>query len=504
MPPGRRNTTMLADRLKTLLKHSSIYSLSWVASSAAGILLLPVYTAYLTPADYGIVQILDYSANILKIAIVSGQIAAVYRFFGDAETEAEKRAVVGTGYLYVAAVGAVVLAGILAVQGPLGTAILGPGADPTYLRLALGILFCDLLILVPTAYFAARRRPGVYLLYSLGKLVLGIAANLYFIVFKGLGAEGMLLGNLTSSAVFAVLMSAHLAAANGLPFGRGLLGKMLRFGMPLVPGVVASSVTQVADRYFLRVFQGLDQVGIYSLGFKFPFLLFSLIGTSFKLAWSSNMMYEIAKEPDAKWQFSRVATYYFTAFAFLMFGMAVFSTSIIRLLAAPEYQDAARVIPVVCISMALFSFHQFVSIGAYVTGRTGVLPAGYIAALLVSLGLNYLAVPRFGYMGAAWASVATYATFNAVNHALCRRIYRIEFQHVRMLKVTVASVGLFLIYHALPHHGLWLEITQQSLFVLLFPVALLLLRFFEGTEVERIKGAVARAIPFSRPGAGDR
>jgi O-antigen/teichoic acid export membrane protein len=483
---------MLAERLKTLLKHSSVYSLSWVASSAAGVLLLPVYTAYLTPADYGIVQILDYSANILKIAIVSGQVAAVYRFLGEAGSEAERRQVVGTGYLYVAVVGMLVLGAVVAVHPALSRAILGAEAPYTYIRLALGVLFADLLILVPTAYFAANQRPMVYLLYSLGKLALGIAANLYFIVGKGLGAEGMLLGNLVSSAVFALLMSAHLAALNGLPFGRELLGKMLRFGLPLVPGVVASSLTQSADRYFLRAFQGLDQVGIYSLGFKFPFLLFTLIGTSFKLAWSANMMYEVAKEPDAKWQFSRVATYYFAGFAFLMYCMAVLSTSIIGLLAADEYQEAARVIPVVCIAMALFSFHQFVSIGAYVTGRTGVLPAGYIAALLVCLGLNWVVVPRWGYMGAAWVTVATYVTFNAVNHALCRRFYRIEFEGVRMLKVTAAAVGLFLIYRALPHHGPWVELAQQALFVPLFPAALLALGFFERGEMDRIKAVVAR------------
>ncbi|MBI5136403.1 MAG: oligosaccharide flippase family protein [Nitrospirae bacterium] len=485
---------MLLSRIRTLLKQSSIYSVSWLATSLTGVLLLPVYTAYMTPADYGIVQILEYTARVLLIAVVAGQVPAIYRFYNERESDAERRQVVATGFTYVAGVSALALLAIYPFNGPLSGLLLGEGADPVFLRLAIAVLFCDILILVPTAYFTVAQRPLTYVAYSLGRLAVGVAANLVFIVGMKLGALGMLLGNLTSSLTFAVVMSAHMIARNGLPGRRDLLMPMLRFGLPMVPALMASALMQNADRYFLRAFAGLDQVGIYSLGYKFPFFLASLVISSFGMVWSSHMLYSIAKDPAAKWQFARIATYFFTGFTFLMYCLALSASTVIHVMADAAYWEAIQVIPVVCLGMCFYALHSFATVGAYITKRTLRVPASYLVALAVNLGLNYLVVPVYGYLGAAWVAAATYLVFCVVGYLVCNPIYPIAFEFRRLGHVLALALGLYALFHLVPAMpGAW-DLVRQSGFALLFPVALFATGFLNRNEV-----AVANALMTRSP-----
>ncbi len=485
---------MLFERIKTILKQSSIYSISWLASSLAGVLLLPVYTAYMAPDDYGIVQILEYTSRVLLIAVVSGQVPAIYRYYNDYDSDADRRAVVATGFVYVAGFASMVLLLLYPFYQSIGDALLGAGKDPIYVKLAFAILFFDILILVPTAYFTVSQKPLIYVGYSLGRLSLGIAANLVLIVGMKMGALGMLWGNLISSLTFAVLMSAHMVIRNGLPGRLDMLKPMLKFGLPMVPALMASALIQNADRYFLRTFQGLDAVGIYSLGYKFPFFLCSLITSSFSLVWSSHMLYSIAKDPDAKWQFSRIATYFFTTFTFLMFCLALTASTVIRIMADEAYWAAMDVIPVVSIGMCFYAFHSFVIVGAYIQKKTVLIPIGYITALAVNLGLNYLLVPIYGFMGAAWVSVITYAVFTATSYLVCRTIYPIQFQFFRLFKVAAIAGGLYALFLNTPYIEGWWDLSRQMGFVLLFPVALFAVRFFHRDEL-----ALAQALMTKGP-----
>jgi O-antigen/teichoic acid export membrane protein len=482
---------MLLSRIKILLKQSSIYSISWLASSLTGVLLLPVYTAYMTPDDYGIVQILEYTSRVLLIAIVAGQIPAIYRFYNDTESADERREVIGTGYTYVAAVAGVAVLLTVPFHDGIGSLLLGVEGAGEYIRLGFAILFFDILILVPTAYFTVSQQPGTYVAYSLGRLALGVTSNLVLIVGFEMGAMGMLWGNLISSLTFAVLMSIHMLVKNGLPGRLSLLKPMLRFGLPMIPALMASALIQNADRYFLRAFDGLNAVGIYSLGYKFPFFLCSLITSSFSMVWSGHMLYTIAKDPDAEWQFARIASYFFTAFVFLMFCMALAGSSIIHLMADEAYWTAIQVIPVVCIGMCFYAFHSFVIVGAYIKKRTGLIPIGYLAALIVNLGLNYVLVPIYGYMAAAWVSVVTYMVFTVVSYFVCRTIYPIRFEFGRLSTVALVALGLYGVFLYTPPLAGWLDLLRQVGFMALFPLVLLATGFLNRDEWARARSMMS-------------
>jgi O-antigen/teichoic acid export membrane protein len=481
-------------RILSLVRQTSVYSISWLSTGLASIVLLPVYTAYITPTEYGIIQMLDYTLNVFKLLVVVGMVSAVYRFMNEYEAEEDKRRVIATGMAYLGVVGTGAVAVLLLLGRPISAVVLGPEVDLLYIRLALAGFLFELWMLIPMAYFAARQQAKVYLLYALGRLLLNIILNLYFIIALGWGAAGMLSGNLVSGAVFALLMLGHCIRRNGLGVHRPTLMGMLRFGAPLVPASVAATVMHNVDRYILRAATGLHDVGLYSLGYRFPFMLSSLIMTSFNLAWSSHAIYEIAKDPDAREQYARIATYYMTLYVALQYTLAIFGDLVVRVMADEAYRDAADVVPVVCAAMCLFSFNQFVTVGAFIQKKTLLLPAGYVLGALVNVGLNLYAVPRYGYMGAAWVSVVTYFAFVTMNYWVCRTAYKIEFQFLRLAKLGATAVGLYLAYRAVPHHGVWLELGQQAAFVLAFPLALLALGYFERHELVVLRETLARGV----------
>ena len=485
---------MFLQRVLQMARQASVYSVAWLSQSIASILLLPIYTAHLTPTDYGIVQMLDYTVAFAQVAVLVGLVPAIYRFFNDTEDESERRLVVSTGLVYVAGAGLIATLVLLALQGPVTHLVLGEGVDPSYTRLALYGLFADLLLTVPMAYFAVRGRAGVYLRYALGRLVTTIGFSVWFIVGLDLGAKGMIGGALAGSAIFAVLMLVHTLRETGIAFDRERFRGMVAFGLPMVPATIGGWLMHNVDRYILRAVAGTDAVGIYTLGYKFPFMVSSLMTSSFNLVWSSRALYDIAKDPDANQQYARIATYYMVVFVFFEFALAVVSTSVVTLLVDEAYYDALMVVPVVCAGMCFFTFHQFVVVGAFLHKRTKLLPIGHLVAAAVNCLVNLWAIPRWGFMGAAWVSVLTYGCYSTVNYFVFRNIYRIDFQFSRLAHMLGVAVALYLLYQWVPHHGVWLELAQQVGFVLLFPLILLGTRFLHPEEVAAARGLIARRL----------
>ena len=99
---------MLKETLKDLSNHSFFYSLVWVTGSAASILLLPIYTRYLSRSDYGMLELLDYTNTILTIIIGAGLSAAIPKFFNDAASIEEKKKILSTSTIFILAAGAAI------------------------------------------------------------------------------------------------------------------------------------------------------------------------------------------------------------------------------------------------------------------------------------------------------------------------------------------------------------------------------------------------------------
>ncbi len=409
---------------RDLLKHSSIYGIGQVLGRVASLLLLPLYTRCLSPADYGVVAILDLTAGILAVLIGGGMASAVTRFHFDVDGEQWHDRVWWTGLSYVAISSGMLIAPLWLARDWLAEVTLGSSIanGAHFYVLALATMWFGTFTEVFDAYLRVQKRSALFVSLSFLRLLLNVGLNVYFLVVRGDGIAGLLIGNLLSTAAYTLTLFVIFCGSRGrCVFDRLMAGKLLRFGSPLIATALLSMVIHEADRYFLRVWVDLDQVGLYSLAYKIGQAVNMLCLVPFSAIWGV-LVYEIARSPDAKRQYAVVFEHFVAGLSLVMLAASLFARPLLSVLTTAEYVAAADLVPIICLGFLCFSLHEHFRVPIMLTRQTLNLVPVYFFAALLNIACNVLLIPRFHAAGAAWASVISYAGFSACGLFRYRRI----------------------------------------------------------------------------------
>ncbi len=270
---------------------------------------------------------------------------------------------------------------------------------------------------------------------------------------------------------------------------------MLKFGLPFVPNIVSAALMHRADRYLLQKFCTLEDVGIYGLGYKFPFMLNFLILQSFARIWNASVMYDVAKHEDAPTHYAKITTYFITLYAICQYMIVCMAPLIIKTLAAPDYFNSWKTLQIVGLGMSLYSFHNFFTIGAFIKNKTWFMPIAFMTSAGVNILLNWIFLPRFGYLAAAWNTVITYFVFSFLGYIVFRNIYPIPFEFKRLGWLFGLGISLVLVNNALSFDQLILNGAKQIIFASLLPLLLLVGPYFHKEEKESLYEEILKINP---------
>jgi len=431
-----------------LFKHSAVYGFGQVLRRLSSFLLLPVYTNYLRPSDYGIIAILDFVTTIFAIMIGAGMVNAVTRYSFDAKDEIERNRVWWTGLSFIAVASTVVLVPAMMFRDGLAAITLGDSGPQGafYLALALPTIWFNIMQAIPDAYLRFRKWSSLSVAVNLFRLILNISLNVTFLVVWELGVTGILAGNLIAVACTAfVQFFIFRRHVQGYAFDSPLLRLLLRFGMPLIITTLLSLIMHQADRYILRLFVGMDQVGIYSLAYTIGQGVFTLCLLPFSMIWGV-VIYEIAKRPDAKLVYVQVFEYFIYGLGLVMLGVSLFSQHILTLMVDPAYFPAASIVPIICLAYLFYSMHDHFRVPVMLEKRTVALVPVYVAGAAINVGGNFLLIPLLGTSGAAWVSVFTFASFAFLGLWRYRKIDRFEYPFVKCGLALSGMIGSYMLY----------------------------------------------------------
>ena len=437
---------------RDLLKHSSIYGVGQILSRLASILLLPVYTFFLRPADYGLIAILDLITGVLAIFIGGGMVAAVNRFHFDTNNREEQARVWWSGMAFVCLASTAICLPAVLARDALANLTLGPDAPNGGLcyALALATVWFSTVGQIPETYLRVRKWSSLSVGLSLGRLLLNIALNVSLLTLTRLGVVGVLLGNLITNILMTlILVGVIVREERPLGIDHRVFGQMMRFGAPLIITAFFSMIMHQADRYLLRMHVGMDQVGVYSLAYQVGQGVNTLFLVPFTAIWNV-VLYELAKQPNSKQLYADVFSYFVRALGIVMLGAALFARPLLAVLTPDDYSAAASLVPIVCLAYFLFSLHEHFRVPCLLAKKSMNLIPVYGLAAVVNVLANLALIPRFGVIGAAWASVATFGTFSMFGLYQYRKISRYPYP---LLKCTCVTAGLCFTYQAYTWSG---------------------------------------------------
>ena len=440
---------------RDILKHSSVYAVGQILSRIASVLLLPLYTRCLSTADYGCVAILDLTAGILGIFIGAGVAQAVVRFHFDADSDDGRSRVWWTGLVWMIVAASLITGPML--LGRVALADLTLGADVAdgafFYLLAIATLWMNTVIELLQTYLRVRKWSGLFVLCSLGRLLLNIGLNVWLLVGLELGVTGLLTGNLIAASVNAVVLLIIFAVT--MPY-RGVdvpvMRRLLSFGSPLIVQALLSLMMHEADRYLLRMFGSLEQVGVYSLAYKIGQAVNMLCLVPFASIWNV-VMYEIAAQPESRRTYATVFRHFVNSLLVVMLAASLFAFVLLPVLTPGEYAAAIDLIPIVLLAFVFFSMHAQFCVPALLAKKTAALIPASAAGVVVNVAANALMIPHFGATGAAWSSVLTYATFSFGGLWVYRQIDRYPYPFGRLFVSTLLVGASFagVRYGLFPH-----------------------------------------------------
>jgi O-antigen/teichoic acid export membrane protein len=479
-------------RLSALGKNLAIYGLGDVANNIVSFLLLPLYVHFLTPADYGVISLLAVVEIVAKIVFRWGVDASFMRLYYDCETETDRQRLASTIFWFLLIVNGAVLIVTLAAAPFIARQLLGEDGYTLVFVLQLLNTFVIGFQFLPFHVLRMTNRSRTFGLLTTTRTTASILVRFLLIVFLKMGVMGYVLTDVIITAIYTVILARWFAPLLRPMFSKPLLKEALHFGLPRLPHGIAQQLMYVGDRYVLRLFGGLAEVGLYGTGGSFSQAM-KLFLSAFEYAWAP-FYFETAKEKDAQHTFRVVTTYGIGILILLEAGLAAIANDVVRLMTKPEFYRAADVIPWLGMGTVFQGVYLLTSIGLNITKRTKFYPVATITAAGVSITMNLLLVPHLGALGAAYSNVAAYATLAGVAMWLSQRVYPMRYEYGRVARLAVAGAVAYFLTWLLPADlpswaGLLL---RGSLVCAAYPLLLVALGFYDRRELAVISQQVQR------------
>lgn len=479
--------------LKKLSIQTLGYSLGDAATSLIGLLLLPVYTRLLTPADYGKLAIIALATTITTLLLESGQRSAFFRYYSQMGTEKERRRLTGTVFIYLLVSAATLLSPLLLFFDRIAAPFAQDLTMVPLFRIALLSTFFDVASVIPFATFRAEQRAVRYAALSAMRFFISAVLNILAVVVLRWGVVGVIYANLTTSVLFFSLCIGLLLGKIEWTVDRTFLTQTLRFGLPIVPAALAGWVLTFSDRFFLERFGNISQVGIYAVGYSVAASMNMMMG------WVNNAWgpycFSIAAQRDAKEVYAKTLTYAMTLFTLAGLGLSLFSREILSLLVAPSYSRAASIIPPVVLAYLFFEINYFIAFGLDLSGKTKYYPLIIITAAVLNLSLNLILIPPFGMMGAAMATLLSYSALPLIGYVVVHRLYPVPYEWQRLLKLAMVSGAVFWIGEILKTNQVALDLFMGAALIFVWAFALYEWRFFTRTELSTLRSGARGVLP---------
>jgi O-antigen/teichoic acid export membrane protein len=487
--------------LRRLATTGAAYTAASVISKLFAVALLPLYTRYLTKADYGAAEVMFAAIVSVSIVVRLGLIEALLRFYYKDDEEPSR--VVASSFAALFWLATVVTLVLLPFAKPISEALLDQ-SDPELARIAIGGLWVSTMFEFLLTLFRLEERARAFFTTMLLSVLSAIGLTVILVVGAGEGASGLLLGSYLSGAVFVLALIWVHRRRLSLRFERPLLRRLMRFGLPTMPAELSLYLLNFVDRIILVRSAGLAEAGLYSLAVKFAQGVNVLV-RGFQLAWPP-LAYSIRDDGEARRAYAVVVTLFVAGCAFVVTGMWLLSRWIVRALAAPEFFGSYKAIGLVATGVTLYALYMVLVVILGRTGRTEFNFPATAAALAANIALNLALVPPLGIVGAGIALVASYLVVLALMYGFTQRLFPVPYEWGRLARIVAVSTGLVVLGELLlPTEG-FLGLLARTALWLIYPLALLAIGFFTPGERRwlatlRRPGVLAAQLRSLRPAA---
>lgn len=466
--------------LRALAGQTAAYGLSTIIGRTLNYLLVPLYTRLFLPAEYGVVTDLYALVAFLNVVYSYGMETAYFRRANEKDDSAY-----GTAFWSLTASSLVFTLLLILGANPIAAALRYPEHAEYVVWFAL-ILGLDALAVIPFARLRQQQKALRFASLKLINIGLNVGLNLFFLLLlphwaeskqfawlvdalyqPALGVGYIFISNLLANGLTLLLLLPTFPRFRG-QFDPQLWREMFVYGLPLLPAGLAGMVNETFDRILLKyllpgsVAENLYQVGIYGAVYKLAMLM-SLFTQAFRTG-AEPFFFQQAKQLGAQQLYARIMNYFVLTGGLILVGVVLFM-DIVKAFIGEAYHEGLGVVPILLLANLMLGIYYNQSVWYKLADKTRYGMWFSLFGALLTIGLNLLLIPTFGYYGSAWATLAVYTAMVVMSYVYGQQHYPVPYALGRL--ATYIGLALLLVAVELTflagHTTYWVWIVRTGL-----------------------------------------
>jgi len=485
----------------SVARHSLIYVVGQALSRAVGFLMIPIYTHYIAPKNYGAMELIEIIGAAIMMIISMGVADTMSRFYYAENDLSARNRIVSTTIIGFACIGIPVVLVFVAFSQHLSALVLEEPQYRYYLQVAIVTVWFGMLCEVGYTYLRMRYMAKLFVSITIAQLVAALSLNIYLVVYLRLDILGVFYSTLITQGLTGGILSSVILKRVGFSLSGQVLVRLVRFGLPLVPSRIGLMLGFVSNRFFLRWMGSPDptialaQVGLFSLGHKFAVVINRFVNVPFNSFWGPRRLELLLSGTAGSREIAaRVCTYATTLSLLCALVLSTGIESLIEIIADPRYKGAHVVVPFVALAYVVLGLETHFMSGILCTGRTFSVTLVSIVGIGVVLVWNFIFVPIYGLIGAATSNLAAFVVRLALIYVISQRRFPIPFEGRRLATIFVVAFLLFLVSQIVTLSSPFLTFLIRVGFVAVFPLVLFFTGFYTKAEIDAGRRVVRRGV----------
>jgi O-antigen/teichoic acid export membrane protein len=440
--------------------------------------LLPVYTRFLSPAEYGIISNVLVINAIIALTYTLALDRAIFRLYFDFKKENEKRDYLGTIFIGISISAVIITALAFALSDLIGSIYKSIEFYP-YMSLSILSSAVASFHIVPKTTYFVKEKANIFVSLSVAEF---LSRNIFifsFVVLLEKGVLGYLQGQLIGNLILLPLFLFLAKKQTNFRFVKSYFKKSLKFSLPLLPMALSVWIINFSDRIFIERYFSTNDVGIYSLGYNISMLIV-IFSDSFYKAYNPYYFKTAANNIREKALsiLKKTNTIYLLIVILFCASIALFAKEGIIILFDERYREAYKIVAIISLSYVFAKGAGIIQLAIYQDKKTSFLLIVSLIGAAVNIGLNFLLVEKHGAFGAAWATVFTFVIMFIIKLMYSKYVFYASFNKLIVIPLFIILVIVNVIFY-------YIEINVvYSIIIKLLTLGLLIMFFWSKYKSE--------------------
>ncbi|MFX0124901.1 MAG: lipopolysaccharide biosynthesis protein [Candidatus Hodarchaeota archaeon] len=477
------------NRYEKFIRLGIIYSLGQLLEKGLTFFLIPIYTAFLSTTDYGVIGLMTVTAGLVVSIFLSPIINGFNRHYYSPDFKRLQGDLVFNSFLYLIIKSALLAIFFNYLSNFLAKIILGNTSLTDVIKLYAMIIFFSSITVFCLNLVRMQERAKTYIFISASSLLFSAGLIIYLLVVAKLGFYSVIYGNLFGVIYTSLVLVPVLVKSCKFRFNPFVLIGPLKYGYPLILTGVSIFLINAGDRYVLRLYSALSRVGVYSFCYSFAGVINIVLAQPLKYAINPIVYKQEENEEYLKKFLRNSANYFYFISCFACLALSLHGKEVFHLMVRnKDFLIGWSIVPILAFSYVQHALGTILGKGPVMAKKPFHISGMVGIACTVNLGLNFLLIPYYGIMGAAFATLVSYVVWNTQKMYYSAKFYDLHFDIERLGHITIIGVSLYLLSLLLATGpNIWVNLSTKTLILIAYPVIFIITGFFSKKEKEYVK-----------------